>query len=218
MASRLPPIIKPFAWIFFAWAGFLRWLRVDSMWVNAVLPTLPTRGPVLWIANHASFWDGLVLHKLSRRLQPDMPFYAVTLAQTRRAIPWLRWAGTIPLDPAHPMSLRPLLTDDFAHVSMAYFPQGRIWPSTRRPLGFTRGIELLLRTHLRREGAVAILAALHHEPMNTSRFHIFIRTSDVITEQTGSPELEAKLTALLDCTLADRHELGEAIGSAWQRL
>ncbi|MBC7691841.1 MAG: 1-acyl-sn-glycerol-3-phosphate acyltransferase [Methylotenera sp.] len=225
--TELPKIHAVFLRVFLFWTRFYRWLQVDQVWVHRELPDFETfsRRPVLWVANHVSGWDGLILQLLSFKFLPGHRFYAVMAAPGWRENRWLQAVGTIPMDAQKPMTIRStfrLLTRSSqtakAPLSIAYFPQGRIWPSTRRPLGFERGIEVLMRQHLAQEGAVVIPVAFHWEPTTSLRPQLFVRMGKPMDRALSFKELEGMTEALIDSVLCDRHLCGERVSSDWQPL
>ena len=148
------------------WAGFelvfRPWMRrrLDGIHVRGLdrvawLPDLP----VLLVANHVSWWDGFLLREVHRRMRPDAPLHVVMTEGELRRFPIFRWMGAVPLSDGR-LAARGLLRDLEARASdrrdavFAYFPQGRIWPSHRRPLGFRPGVSWH-RARVVREGVTA---------------------------------------------------------------
>ncbi len=128
---------------------------------------LPPDLPLLVVANHISWWDGFVLRALQETLRPKDRLGVVMLEPELRKRPFLRWLGGLGLTPGSPASLRGLVRalERERHASPAltvvFFPQGRIWPSHRRPLGFQPGVRLVAQAL----APVAVLpVALHLEP------------------------------------------------------
>lgn len=166
MTSRTPESSHT-AFRFFD-AVFDPWMarRLHDVRIRVQDPPAKT-GPVLLCLNHVSWWDGFLARKLARRLRPGAPLFTVMLEREIRPRPWLRKLGTIGLEPGSTASLKSVLRQladvgkrhDDAIVS--FFPQGKIWPSTRRPLGFERGIHAANKAL----GAGVILpVGLHLEP------------------------------------------------------
>jgi hypothetical protein len=138
---------------------------------------LPDDRPLLLVANHTSWWDGFLLRDVHRLLRPRSPMYTVMTRTELERRPLFRHLGCVPVEPGSPSSLLALLRGLRAAVarrpdaSIVYFPQGRIWPSSRRPLGFLRGVELVAR-------AVApchvLPIALHVEPLQRAAATAFV--------------------------------------------
>jgi len=77
---------------------------------------------------------------------------------------------------------------------VVFFPQGRIWPSYRRPLGFQRGVELFAR----RLSAVTLPVALHAEPLNAVAPTFFVSVGEPLDGAPEAAELEREVEAQLD--------------------
>ena len=133
------------------WRGFELLFRP---WMHRRLDGIHMRGdeaggwlpeiPVLLVANHVSWWDGFLLREVHRRLRPDAPLHVVMTESELRRIPIFQWMGAVPLGDSR-LAARALLEDLRQRIDarpdavIGFFPQGRIWPSHRRPLGFRRG-------------------------------------------------------------------------------
>ncbi|MEO9225890.1 MAG: 1-acyl-sn-glycerol-3-phosphate acyltransferase, partial [Gemmatimonadaceae bacterium] len=107
--------------------------------------------PLLLVANHVSWWDGFLLREVQRELRPQSVLYTLALERELREHPVLRLTGGIGVDPASPASILGAVRrfehkrQEFPHAVFAYFPQGSIAPSYKRPLAFRRGVELFAR-------------------------------------------------------------------------
>lgn len=99
--------------------------------------------PLLIVANHTSWWDGLVLVYLTNRVL-ELDGYALMDAANLRALPFFRALGAFgleldaPHDVAAGLRYAARLLDRPGRV-LWVFPQGREQPSATRPLGFRRG-------------------------------------------------------------------------------
>lgn len=138
-----------------AWRVFNPWFRprmklgVRTTRVAGIPELLPARRPLLLVSNHVSWWDGFILRGVQQAIRPRQPLHIVMLEGELARRPLLRRLGGVGLDPGSTASLLSLLRDfreerrrDPA-FSALFFPQGRIWPSHRRPLGFLGGVRLL---------------------------------------------------------------------------
>ena len=105
--------------------------------------------PLLIVSNHVSWWDGFILRAVHQKVRPGEALYIVMLERELAKRPFLKRLGALGFDPESTSSLRSLLRDlkDFRSrtpdFSVLFFPQGRIWPSFRRPLGFRGGVRLV---------------------------------------------------------------------------
>jgi 1-acyl-sn-glycerol-3-phosphate acyltransferase len=165
---------------------------------------VPTDRPLLIVANHTSWWDGFLLRDVHTALRPRAPLYAVMTATELRRHPFLRLLGGVPLQPGSPASLLRLVRAlrDAARTRPActviFFPQGRIWPAWRRPLGFQRGVELFARALA---PCCVLPAALHIEPLNHAAPAAFLRLGSLLHvpgQDVTAVALEAAVTAELD--------------------
>ena len=209
------------------WAGFelffRPWMkrRLDGVHVRGVenanwLPSLP----VILVANHVSWWDGFLLREVHRRIRPDAPFHVVMTERELRRFPLFRWMGAVPLAEG-PLAPRQLLRDLERRARarpdavFGYFPQGRIWPSHRRPLGFRRGVTWLAA----RMAPVAVLpVGLHLEPMTRPGPAAFVSVGRPRMVQSPiSPSLlEDQVTELVDELLTWTRRHGEDAARRWR--
>ena len=164
------PIFNPFAAfcfesIFVPWRHF----RLGGLHILNLPESLPADRPVVLIGNHISNWDGFIFREIQKRLLPKWPIYSVMLEAELRRRPFIRLLGGIGMDPLSVASvagavrsvrtLRQAGPDFF----LSYFPQGGIFPSFKRPLGFRAGIDLFIKALA---PVTLIPVGLHMEPMN----------------------------------------------------
>ena len=208
------------------WAGFelvfRPWMRrrLDGIHVRGLdqvawLPDLP----VLLVANHVSWWDGFLLREVHRRMRPDAPLHVVMTEGELRRFPIFRWMGAVPLSDGR-LAARGLLRDMEARASarrdavFAYFPQGRIWPSHRRPLGFRPGVSWLAS----RLAPIAVVpVGLHLEPLTRPGPAAFVSVGKpgVVREGVTAGALESRVTALVDELMLWTRRHGEDAGVRW---
>jgi 1-acyl-sn-glycerol-3-phosphate acyltransferase len=128
------------------------------------------KGPLLFVANHVSWWDGFFLFEVQRRIRPTAKLYTVALKKTYLENPILQRMGVLPLQPGNPGSLKALLkqlrslreTIPAEDLMVTFFPQGKITPSFSPDLNFQRGIETVLSSLLPIQ---VIPVGIHIEPM-----------------------------------------------------
>ena len=138
---------------------------------------VPGDAPVLLVANHTSWWDGFLLRDVQRTLRPRSPLYSVMTAHELERNPFLRRIGAVPLEQTSSGSVLTMLralrgvARDRRGVTISYFPQGRIAPAWQRPLGFHRGVELVVRAV---QPCWIIPVGLHIEPLNRTKPTAFI--------------------------------------------
>ncbi len=182
---------SPTAWRLFE-VGFRPWLRTRLAGIH--LAGLPPRGaldpalPLLLVANHTSWFDGFLLREVHRALRPEGPLRTVMLARELRGRPLLRFLGGVGFDPERPTSFRGVLRglsdrgEGAGRATVAFFPQGRIYPSFRSPLGFQAGVELLAR-HLRPLHLLPV--GIHLEGGNRTRPTAFLSAGRLRTVRVG---------------------------------
>lgn len=203
--------------------AFLPWMRRRVSVHMAGLPrTLAPDLPLLVVANHISWWDGFVLRELHRVLRPRSPLRVLMTSAEYRRNPVLGWIAALPMQPGSPNSvlrafreLRRLRDREPSMVTL-FFPQGRIWPSQRRPLGFERGVTTLARMLA---PATILPVALHMEPLAAARPSFFALAGSPRLLQAGEREdvarLEAVVEAELDRLFAHLASRGEAALDNW---
>jgi len=103
-------------------------------------------GPVLIVANHVAWWDGLVALALGHVLHAEVGL--VARGGTLDANPWMGAFGALPLHGG--LRLRASFRRAGAFLDrpgrmLWYFPQGRQRPEAVRPLGFQAGIAAFAR-------------------------------------------------------------------------
>ena len=136
--------------------------------------------PLLLAANHVSWWDGFLLIELQRALRPGAPFHTIMLESELRQHPFLRRIGAIGVDPQSPATVLAAIRELSRRLEerpdsvVFFFPQGRIWPSYRRPLGFRRGIEVFSEAI----DWVVLPVAIHIEPLNRIAPAAFVRAGE----------------------------------------
>ena len=213
--SRFSPLaVRAFEAVFGPW----RRARTARILLAGLPRTLPD-GPVVLAANHGSWWDPFVLREVQRALRPGAPLFHVMLERELARRPLLRVLGAVGLEPGSPSSLRACLRllrrriGETPDAFVAFYPQGRIWPTHRRPLGFRPGVELLAR----RIGASAVVpVALHTEPLNAPGPTLLASVGDVIAGDDVSVEvIESAVERALDGLLAFAAARGEALAEAW---
>jgi 1-acyl-sn-glycerol-3-phosphate acyltransferase len=185
------------------------------------LPQIPPGRPLILVANHTSWWDGFLLRDVQRALRPDAPFFAVMNADELRQRRWFRFLGALPLQPGSTASMLGLvrtvrrLAAERPDAVIAFFPQGAIWPSSRRPLGFRRGVELVMRA----AAPCAVLpVGLHLEALNHAAPTAFAAAGPTFSypaEPITAARLEAAVEERLD---ALRHILDSHGERAVQHL
>lgn len=200
----------------------LRKLRLAPLRLSGEGRELPEDVPVLLVANHVSWWDGFLVREVHERLRPRKPFCIVMTERELSRRSWLRTLGAIGLRPGSVGSVRGALREmtrrreDEPATIFVFFPQGAIWPATRRPLGFQSGVELVARTL----APVTVLpAAIHIEPLNGPLPVPFVALAPPVSVERGDAVdasiLESMVTRELDAVLDFLGRHGENAPDAW---
>jgi 1-acyl-sn-glycerol-3-phosphate acyltransferase len=181
--------------------AFMPWMRrlVRGPVVSGLPAGVPAHLPLLLAANHTSWWDGFLLRSLQRRLRPHASLFTVMLESELRRRPFFRLMGVVGIDPDSPASIRKLLRfvhsrrkeeDDFV---FSFFPQGRIRPSTVRPLEFRPGIGAVARAL----APVAILpVGIHFEMLEHPSPTAFLRCGPLFTSEDGGLDIASLSNAV----------------------
>lgn len=220
-ADRLRAVRDRLGWRAFD-VAFRPWMRRHLHVRMAGMPSdLPGDVPLLLVANHVSWWDGFLLRAVQRALRPASTLYTVALERELVKHPVLRMIGAIGIDPSSPASiLRAVRTIERKREAMSdavfgYFPQGRITPSYRRPLGFRRGLDLFAHALA---PVIAIPVAIHIEPMTAAAPTAFVSLGEPLRAAQayrGHAFLEREVERNLDRLLAFLATHGEDALAAW---
>ncbi len=107
--------------------------------------------PLLLLPNHSTWWDGFFIHLLNKKIFLRRP-YVMMLEEQLVRYPFFTRVGVFSIDPKSPASMRASLRYA-ANVLrdpqnlLAIFPQGELRPWDKRPLGYKRGLEVILKLH-----------------------------------------------------------------------
>ena len=181
---------------------------------------LPPDVPLLLAANHVSWWDPFTLREVQRARRPGAPFFTVMLEAELARRPFFRRMGVVGLDPASPASLRACIRQLrrllYAHPdgSICFFPQGRIWPSFKRPLAFRPGIGLLARELA---PLVVLPIGLHVEPLSATRPTVFASAAQPmrVDDRLDPADVESVVERELDAIHAFLSRHGEDAPRHW---
>jgi 1-acyl-sn-glycerol-3-phosphate acyltransferase len=218
MGSRFSPAaLAAFELFFRPWRG----RRIHATRLAGLPRELP-RLPLLLVANHVSWWDGFTLREAHRLLRPGAPVYTLMTERELRHSRFLRSIGGFGIDPGHPASVRGALRFLRARVAerpdatVILFPQGRIWPAHRRPLGFRRGVEGFARAV---SPCMVLPLAIHHEPLTASAPTVFVSAGEPVRvgegERLDASRLEGAVEAESDRILDFLSRHGEDAARHW---
>lgn len=201
---------------------FSPWMsrRLSGVSIAGLVFDIPRDRPIICVANHTSWWDGFLLMEIRHKLRPGSPYHSVMLESQLRKTPFLRQIGAVGIEPSSPRSVLRVRTELQERLKerpdsfVFYFPQGRIWPSRRRPLGFKRGIELFIEWL---GEAVVLPVGIHIEPLNRASPRAFVSVGDPIASgmRPTAGHLERAIETELDWILEFLDEHGEDAASRW---
>lgn len=165
--------------------------RLAGVYVHGLPNALPDHTAVILAANHVSWWDGFMLREIHRRCAGKQPLYTLMLEHQLERLPLFRWMGALGIRPDEPASLRRALRFLHNHrgetaLWLSFFPQGRIWPSWRRPLGFQQGLRLFADALY---PAVLLPVGLHLEPLNRLKPSFFISVGAPLALTEGATDV-----------------------------
>jgi hypothetical protein len=203
-------------------AFFRPWMKRKVAVRFAGLPSgLAAESPLVIVANHTSWWDAFGLREIQRVLRPRAPVYTVMLERELARFPFFRRIGAVGIEPGRLSSVRSAarrvgrLTRLRPDSTVLFFPQGRIWPSFRRPLGFASGVELFLREM---PSALVMPVGLHLEALASPRPTFFLYASSpvpAIAERASVSRLEESVTTALDEVAGHLLRCGEESARLW---
>lgn len=226
VAAPARALHSPLAWrLFDTLGGVWRRSRVAGIHLTGIPEALQARSePILVVANHVGWWDGFLVREIHRRLRPEGPFFTVMLEEQLRRYPFLRLLGGIGFVPGSTASLRGLLRtlEQEGRRSPAplvlFFPQGRLWPSHRRPLGFKGGLRAIRRSL---GGSWVVPLAIHLAPGSRPGLEAWMSAAPAVgpdDPEGGDPvAMEARVTRELDNVLHFLARWGEEAPARWPR-
>lgn len=214
-------------WFETVFAAYNRWLIGRSfagLHVRGLERWTSASGPVLLIANHSNWWDGLLLFQVNQLLL-RRDFYVMMEEKGLRAYPFFRKLGAYSIRRDSTADIRASLryTADrlqSPNALVCLFPQGRIRHQEVRPLDFAPGAALALRDAP--PDAKVCLATLNYSFLEDQRPEAFLALSEPLSARdllAADPDSAKELTAQLERHLteqldAQRAELlcGDATG------
>jgi len=203
MRSRFSPLaLAAFEAFFRPWQR----RRLNAVRITGLPRTVRADLPLVLAANHVSWWDTFTLRELHRILRPRAPLYTLASEAELRHLPYFRLTGAFGVDPGDRRSVLAAIrfvrdrVRERRDSTLIFFPQGRIWPSHRRPLGFRRGIEAFARPIA---PCMVLPVAIHHEPGNTPAPTVYVSCGAPVhvTRDLDHDLLEAIIEAESDAIL-----------------
>lgn len=147
--------------------------------------------PVLYIMNHSSWWDGLLVYHAIRR-QSAGNHYMMMEEEQLQKYRFFRKLGAFSINKLNPGSLKSTLryTEQLLHSGgrVWMFPQGELLPLEQRPVEFRRGVGYLLQ---RCPDTVVIPVTLYHGLFLGTKPDAFMKVGIPVTEPWHSMESSA---------------------------
>jgi len=176
--------------------------------------------PLLVCPNHGSWWDGFLIRAVHRQLRPSAPLYSIMLERELNGRPFLRWLGGLGLTPGSVGSLRGLLrtvkglSREHPNALFVLFPQGRIYPSHRRPLGFLPGVSAVAEAM--ESPAWALPVSIHLEAGATPAPTAFLHLGTALpTDRVAPSRMQERVESGIDRILDFVSLFGEDAADLW---
>lgn len=172
---------------------------LDGVFVEGLSPVSDAlrEGPVIFAANHVSWWDGLLVVMLNARLAADG--WVLMDAKRLREHSFFAAFGAIPIGESVRQELaRAAGALDGPGRALWIFPQGQQRPEWTRPLGFRPGVAMLARC----SGARVVPVALRYWMRESPRPRALIRFGAPM-ERPDAAAVEAQVAALLDAPIPE---------------
>ncbi|NBX83553.1 hypothetical protein EBQ90_10810 [bacterium] len=207
----MPEFVRYSPWTRKWFDHYLKWnfkKHFSEIRCQGVSSLVSHSGPLLFVSNHVSWWDGFFLFELQRRIRPKAQLYTIALETTVKANPILARMGVLPMEPGNPSSLKRLLSH-LKHLRetlppeqllVSFFPQGKITPSFKKTLGFQRGVELIAESL---NPITLVPVGIHIEPMTGKGPTVLLSVGAGQTWQAGlgASDLENHVQAVLGASI-----------------
>ncbi len=209
-----PPAVAAFELFFRPW---LR-LRLSGVYFSGLPTDVPADRAVILAANHTSWWDPFLLREAHIRVRSPWPLVTLMEESQLDRFPYFRLMGVTGVGSAAAQIRRTMRALERRREKgpfwLTIFPQGRIGPSWKHPLGFRRGIDLFARV-LR--PAVIIPVGIHLEAGNHPGPAAFVSfgTPVDVEGQPSLSELEARVSEQIRYILSGVGRYGEGAPQAW---
>ena len=169
--------------------------------------------PTLYVVNHSSFWDGIVLWRLLRPRHPGL-LCAVDARQMREH-PFFARLGCFSIDRANPRRAAEGLAYAAGRLrtpgtAMVIFPQGRIVHGDVRPLALEAGVGRLVEAARPR----VVTVGLRYDWWQEQRAEVLVDVADAGTPDGGRRAITAELARRLTRQSDDLAERSRAFAVA----
>ncbi len=144
---------KPAVWadrIFFPYVMHLFHRHFQRICLLGEVPRCEAQLPLLLLPNHSTWWDGFFVYLLNKKIFCRQP-YMMMLEEQLRRYPFFVKLGVFSINPHSAIGVRASLRyaaglmQQIRPLLLGFFPQGELRPWNTRPLGYQRGLEILLK-------------------------------------------------------------------------
>jgi 1-acyl-sn-glycerol-3-phosphate acyltransferase len=165
---------------------------------------LEAKTPVLAVANHTCWWDGLIIFFLTRFCR-ERAFYCMMAEKQLRHYPFFRWLGAFSVDQEN--SIRAAAAVHYAckllrmkKTMMWIFPQG-VQTSRYEDIEIKPGIEYLAKHS---NGAVVLPVAFAYEFFREQKPQVLIRFGEpILNAEVSAERVQKSLQQLAQGVLED---------------
>lgn len=210
---------NPQRWAHAIFRRYLRYLvkkRFHALHLLGDLPAVPDGMPILLLPNHATWWDGFFPYLLNDAIF-GREFFVMMLEHRLREFWFFRFVGAFSINQQSPKDIIRSLDYTASLLRgnriVVLFPQGTLAAWGKRPLGYNRGVERVLR-QCKEQGicAAVVPLAMRCEFLSDEKPHVFVRCGKpIFTDAATLPsaaDLEHFATTLLE-ELQERINAGE---------
>jgi len=201
---------SPRGWAHAIFHRYLRYLvkkRFHALHVLGELPQIPQDTPILLLPNHSTWWDGFFPYLLNDMVW-NREFFVMMLEHRLREFWFFRFVGAFSINQQSPKGIVESLDYTVSLLQgnkvVILFPQGELAGYGKRPLGYNRGVERVLRKCAEAKRRIAIVPlGMRCEFLSDEKPHVFLLCgTPLFTDLSSTPstanELERIETDLLE--------------------
>ena len=116
------------------------------------IPQFDTSLPLILLPNHSTWWDGFFIYFLNKTILKRQAYLMMLEEQLAKNL-FFKYIGAYSIDSASPSQIKESITYTLSLIDrnvdlatmVCIFPQGELLPWGARPLGYKRGVELVLK-------------------------------------------------------------------------
>ncbi|MBL7992923.1 MAG: lysophospholipid acyltransferase family protein [Candidatus Kapabacteria bacterium] len=201
---------SPQGWAHTIFRRYLRSLvkkRFHALHVLGDVPKVSSDTPVLLLPNHSTWWDGFFPYVLND-IVLKREFFIMMLEHRLREFWFFRFVGAFSINQQSPKGIAQSLDYTASLLQgnrlVVLFPQGELAAWGKRPLGYNRGVERVIRKSIEQGKRLAVIPlAMRCEFLANEKPHVFLLCgapiiTDAATPRSTADELERLETALLE--------------------